>query len=136
MTLPQLSEWAGTHVLVFGQLQIKNHAKYLGVEIGPDADHRWTKAINKFVCVCAYPHLIAKPCVGVHAASKLMLTAFQITSKAARSRVASQFASLTTRMERVRAAKDHVGRTLESVTRSWDEKYLHSSTAFDTTAAI
>ena len=35
-------------------MQISNHARYLGVEIGPGAaDHKWTKAENKFVGVCA-----------------------------------------------------------------------------------
>ena len=49
-----LSERVGTHVLVFQLMQIKYHARYLGVEIGPGAaNHRWTKVINTFVPVCA-----------------------------------------------------------------------------------
>ena len=33
---------------------IGNHARYLGVDFGPDvADHRWTKASIKFVGFCA-----------------------------------------------------------------------------------
>ena len=49
LSIPQLSEWVGTH-----GMQINDHAKYLGIEIGPSAaNHRWTKARNKFVGVCA-----------------------------------------------------------------------------------
>ena len=58
------------------------------------------------------------------------------TSKAARFRVASQSAVLSTGMGRIQAANDHCGRTLESVSRSWDEKYFHSATAYYTTAAF
>ena len=33
---------------------IGNHARYLGVDLGPDvADYRWIKARNKFVGICA-----------------------------------------------------------------------------------
>ena len=33
---------------------IGNHARYLGVDLGPDvADHRWTTARKKFVGFCA-----------------------------------------------------------------------------------
>ena len=53
VTIPQLSDWVGSHVPAFRQTQISNRARYLGVEIGPGAaDHRWTKARNKFVGVC------------------------------------------------------------------------------------
>ena len=35
-------------------MQISDHAKYLGVVIGPGASaHRWTKAGHKFNAVCA-----------------------------------------------------------------------------------
>ena len=48
LALPKLSEWVGTQVPVFRQMQFKDHAKYLGVEIGPGAgNHRWNKARNK-----------------------------------------------------------------------------------------
>ena len=39
-------------------------------------------------------------------------------------------------MERICAAKDYADTTLESITRSWDEKSLHTATAFDTTTAL
>ena len=52
LAIPQLSEWVGTHVPVFRQMQIKDHAKYLGVEIGPGAaSHKRTKARSKPVGV-------------------------------------------------------------------------------------
>ena len=52
--IPHLSHWVGTHVSAFRHLQISDHARYLGVEIGPGAaDRRWTKAENKLVGVCA-----------------------------------------------------------------------------------
>ena len=48
-------------VPVLRQMQIKDHAEHLGVEIGPGAaGHRWTKARNTFVGVCAHPHLLAE----------------------------------------------------------------------------
>ena len=54
LAIPQFSEWVGTLVPVFRQMQIKDHARYLGVEIGPGAAaHRWTKARNTFVGVGA-----------------------------------------------------------------------------------
>ena len=54
LAIPQRSEWVGTHVPVFRQMQIKDHAQYLGVEIGPGAaDRRWNKERNRCVGVCA-----------------------------------------------------------------------------------
>ena len=55
-----------------------------------------------------------------------------LTTKAARFRVASQSGCLNAGMERTRATKDHKGGTLEVTTRSWDEKYFHTTTAFQT----
>ena len=63
LSISKLSEWVSTHVPVFWHMQIKDHAKYLGVQFGPSAaDHRLNKAKNNFVCVCTYPHFIAEPC--------------------------------------------------------------------------
>ena len=165
-------------------MQIKDHAKYLGVQIWPGAaDHRWTKARNKFVGLCARIRTSSQSLVqrlvsfkmyalsvlslsgsvaeldaatiaaetltlqrlsagsfhylpsallqhGSACGLKIDVDGIQLTSKAARFRVASQSASLFTGMERIRAAKEHGGRTLQSLTRSWDERYLHSATAF------
>ena len=54
----------------------------------------------------------------------------------ARFRVASLSDVLSAGMARVRAARDHDGRTLDSCTRSWDDKYLHSSAAHSTATAF
>ena len=49
-----LSRWVGIHVSCFPAVQIHDHARYLGVEIGPGAaGHRCTKARNNFVGKCA-----------------------------------------------------------------------------------
>ena len=54
LTRRQQSEWVGSHVPVFRRMQIEDHAKYLVVVIGPDADAlRWMKARNKFIEACA-----------------------------------------------------------------------------------
>ena len=54
LAIPQLLASVGSHVPVFRQLQIKDHAKYLGVEIGSDAaESQMDQARNRFVCVCA-----------------------------------------------------------------------------------
>ena len=66
---------------------------------------------------------------------KIAVDGIQLTSKAARFRVASQSTDLSTGMDRIRAAKDNVGRTLDSFARSWDDKYFHSSIAHFTTFA-
>ena len=60
----------------------------------------------------------------------------QLTGKAARFRVASQSAVLSTGKGRIRAAKDHCGRTLDSFARTWDDKQFLSSTAHSTTSAF
>ena len=60
----------------------------------------------------------------------------QLTSKAARFRVAFRSAQLSSGMERIRAAKDHCDRTLDSFAASWDEKYFRPSTAYFTTSAF
>ena len=67
---------------------------------------------------------------------KIEVDGIQLTSKAARFRVASQSTDLSTGMDRIRAAKDNVGRTLDSFVMSWDDKYFHSSTAHFTTFAV
>ena len=67
---------------------------------------------------------------------KIVVDGIQLTSKASRFRVASQSGCLTTGVEHIRAAKDHGESTLEAITRSWDEKYLHTATAFHTTASF
>ena len=54
---------------------------------------------------------------------------------AARFRVASR-SVLSAGMARIRAARDHDGGTLDSCARSWDDKYLHSSTAYFTATAF
>ena len=74
--------------------------------------------------------------VEVHAASKIDVDGVQLTSKAARFRVASQSAVLSTGMNRICAGNDHCCRTLDSFPRSWDEMYLVSSTAHFTTSAF
>ena len=60
----------------------------------------------------------------------------QLTSKAARFRVAFRSPQLSSGMERIRAAKDHCDRTLDSFAVSWDDKYFRSSTAYVTTSAF
>ena len=180
MTSLQLSEWVGAHVPVFRQMQIKDHAKYLGVVIGPGAAaHRWTKSRNTFIAVCARLHASAQnlvqrpvsfkvyalsvlsfvgsvaaqwkiwhskgfrqahfmrshlPCIRRRSACglKIDVDGIQLTSKAARFRVASRSAQLSTGMARIRAAKDHCGRTLDSFARSWDDRSFRTSTAYCT----
>ena len=66
---------------------------------------------------------------------KIDVDGVQLTSKAARFRVASRSDVLSVGMARIGAAKDHDGRTLDSCARSWDDMYLHSSTAHFTAAA-
>ena len=134
-------------------MQMKDHAKYLGVAIGPGAaDHRWTKARDKFIAVCAripassqiffrilvsfkiyalsvlsFVESVAEPDAATIAAETLALERLsarpfhsmpsallrrgsacglkvevdgvQLTSKAARFRVASQSACLSTGIE-------------------------------------
>ena len=59
-----------------------------------------------------------------------------LTSKAARFRVASQSAVLSTGMNRICAGNDHCCRNLDSFARSWDDMYPVSSTAHFTTSAF
>ena len=67
---------------------------------------------------------------------KIDVNGIQLTSRAARFRVASCSAQLTPGMARIRAAMDHCDRTLDSFTVSWDKKYYHSSTAYSATSAF
>ena len=187
---PQFSDWVGIHVPAFRQMQISDHARYLGVEIGPGAaGHRWTKARNMFVGVSArvrsssqsrvqwlvsveiyavsgltFVGSVAEPDKAAIAAENLALQrlsarpfhallaallrrrstcglkidadGIQLTSNAARCRVASRSEKLSTGMARMRVAKDYDGRTFDSCARSWDDLYLHSSTAHFTAAAF
>ena len=184
LTSLQLSEWVGAHVPVLRQMQIKDHAKYLGVVIGPSAAaHRWTKSRNTLnCCMCPPPRLraelgsktsfIQSVCpfrpllrwVGCRTVENLALQrhsagtfhalpsamhrrrsacglkidvdGIQLTSKAARFRVASRSAQLSTGMACIRAAKDHCGRTLDSFARSWDDRSFRTSTAYCTATAL
>ena len=141
------------------------------------ADHRWTKARNKSVGVCArirsssrclvqrlvsfksfalsvltFIGSVAEPYKAAIAAENIALQklsagplhtlpagllrrrstcglnidvdCIQVTSKAARFRVASRSDVLSAGMAHIRAAKGHGGRTLDSSTRSWDDLYL------------
>ena len=72
----------------------------------------------------------------LHARLKIDVDGVQITSKAARFCVSSRSMVRSTGIERIRTAKDHFGRTLDSFARSWDEKYFRSSTAHSTTSAF
>ena len=65
--------------------------------------------------------------------SKIDVDGNQLTSKAARFRVASHSAQMTPGMVRIRAAKDHCDRNLDSFTVSRHENYFHFSTACSTT---
>ena len=67
---------------------------------------------------------------------KIDVDGVQLTSKAARFRVASQSAVLSTGMNRLCAGNDHCCRTLDYFARSWDDMYLVSSTAHFTTSAF
>ena len=67
---------------------------------------------------------------------KLMLTAFSSRARMLDPASPLSLPVCPLGMERIRAAKDHDDRTLESVTRRLDEKYLHSTTAFCTAAAF
>ena len=67
---------------------------------------------------------------------KIDADGIQLTSKAARFRVTSQSAVLSTGMDRIRAAEDYCGGTLDSFTRSWDDKYFHTSTAHFTASTL
>ena len=67
---------------------------------------------------------------------KIDADGIQLTTKAARFRVTSQSAVLSTGMDRIRAAKDYCGGTLDSFTRSWDDKYFHTSTAHFTASTL
>ena len=60
----------------------------------------------------------------------------QLTSKAARYRVASRSALLSTGMARIRAAKDCCGATLDSFRLSWEDRYFITSVAYYTTTAF
>ena len=54
LTSSQLAERVGTHVPDFQHMQITDHAKHLGVVIGPGAPaHRCAKARHKFNVACA-----------------------------------------------------------------------------------
>ena len=54
LTSPQLAEMVGTHVPYFQPMQVSDHAKHLGVVIGPGAPaHRCAKARHKFNIACA-----------------------------------------------------------------------------------
>ena len=57
-------------------------------------------------------------------------------SKATRFRFASRSAQLSSGMERIRPAKDHCDRTLDSFAASWDERCFRSSTAYFTTSGF
>ena len=60
----------------------------------------------------------------------------QLTSRAARFRVASRSAKLSAGMTRTRAAEDHCGWTRDSFAMGWDDKYFRTSTAYCTTSAF
>ena len=55
---------------------------------------------------------------------KIDVDGIQLTSKAARFRVASRSDAVSAGMACIRAAKDHDGRTLQYCARSWDDMYL------------
>ena len=147
------------------KMQISDHARCLGVEMEPGAaDHRWTKARNKSVGVCArirsssrcqvqrlvsfksfalsvltFIGSVAEPYKAAIAAENVALQklsagplhtlpaallrrrstcglnidvdCIQVTSKAARFRVASRSDVLSAGMAHIRAAKGHGGRT-------------------------
>ena len=63
--------------------------------------------------------------------TKIDVDGIQLTRKVARFRVASWSAQLSSGMERIRAAEDRCGRTLDSFPVNWDER-CRSSTAFFT----
>ena len=67
---------------------------------------------------------------------KIDVDGVQLRSKAARFRVASQSAVLSTGMNRICEGNDHCCRTLDSFARSWDDVYLVSSAAHFTTSAF
>ena len=67
---------------------------------------------------------------------KIDADGIQLTRKAARYRVASQSVQLSTSMARIRAAKDHCGRTLDPFAMSWDDNHFRTSTAHYTTTAF
>ena len=60
----------------------------------------------------------------------------ELTTKAGRFRVASRSDVLSANMARIGAAKDYDGSTIDSCARSWDDMYLHSSTAHFTAVAF
>ena len=169
MTSPQLAEWVRTRVPDFQP----DHAKYLGVVIGPDASaHRWTKVRNKFVAVCApictsqslvwrlvsfkfYAlsvldfALSVSETITAEKSARLWLSAgpfhalpssmlrrgstctikndvdgIPLTSNAACFWYASRSAQLSSGMARIRAAKDHCGRKIDSFSASCDERYF------------
>ena len=182
MTIPQLSDWVGTHVPDFRHTQISNHARYLGVEIGPGAeDHRWTKARNKFVGVCVgirsssqcqvqrlvsfkifalfvltFVGSVAEPdtatiatenmalqrsrlglftrCLQPCCGGEILAAQKKLMVSSSRARPPA-FVLLPVLMCSISGhgahsfAKDHDGRTFGSRARSWDDLYLHFSTA-------
>ena len=69
-------------------------------------------------------------------ASKIDVDGIQLTSNTARFGVASRSAQLSSGMTRIRAAKDHCDRTLDSFSASLDERYFRTSTAYFTTTAF
>ena len=131
----QLSERVGTHVPVFQQMQIMDHARYLGVDIGPRAaNHRWTKARNKFVGVCARIRTSSQSFV--QRLDSFKIYAFSILSfiTSVAEPDAPTITAETLALQRLSVGPD--GSTLEATTRSCDEKYLHPATAFQTSAAF
>ena len=67
---------------------------------------------------------------------KVDVDGVELTSKAGRFRVASRSDVVSADMARTGAAKDCDGSTIDSCARSWDDMYLHTSTAHFTAVAF